>query len=363
MTFPILYHKGKGGGLYSWLVWTEDDAVYTSHGLVGGEMQTSRKVAVGKNIGKANETTPRQQAINEATSLWEFKATRKYSETPEAANEALVLPMLALDIDKVKAPITYPAHIQPKLDGVRCLAVCDEDGAVSLLSRQGKEWVNLEHIQKVLQRAMPKGSMLDGELYVHGETFQTITSWCKKLREETTLLEFHVYDCPMLEFNTTHTWEQRQHNVATLVGAIGHRSVVRVETYVVNSLEEARTRQHMFEEAGYEGAILRLLGGAYQFGYRSRELLKMKEFIDAEYRIVGYKPGIGKNEDTVTWMCETQDGKQFGVAPKGTKQDRTQWLTEADAHVGKLLKVKSFGLTDDGIPRFPVGLGIRAEED
>ena len=44
-------------------------------------------------------------------------------------------------------------------------------------------------------------------------------------------------------------------------------------------------------------------------------------------------------------------------------EERQKTYQEADEHVGKMLKVKFFELTDDGIPRFPVGLGVRLEED
>jgi hypothetical protein len=51
------------------------------------------------------------------------------------------------------------------------------------------------------------------------------------------------------------------------------------------------------------------------------------------------------------------------VAPGGKREIREQMLREAVFHVGKFLKVKHFGFSDDGFPRFPVGLGFRLEED
>jgi len=51
------------------------------------------------------------------------------------------------------------------------------------------------------------------------------------------------------------------------------------------------------------------------------------------------------------------------VVPQGTMEERKAMYDEAEDHIGELLKVKFFELTDDGIPRFPVGLGIRLTED
>ena len=44
-------------------------------------------------------------------------------------------------------------------------------------------------------------------------------------------------------------------------------------------------------------------------------------------------------------------------------EERKATYDTADKHIGEHLKVKFFELTDDGIPRFPVGIGIRLTED
>ena len=54
-----------------------------------------------------------------------------------------IKPMLAHKYNPDKAD--YPAYIQPKLDGVRC--VFTKDGAYS---RTGKEFKNVDHIKKAL---------------------------------------------------------------------------------------------------------------------------------------------------------------------------------------------------------------------
>jgi hypothetical protein len=44
-------------------------------------------------------------------------------------------------------------------------------------------------------------------------------------------------------------------------------------------------------------------------------------------------------------------------------EERKATYDTAGEHIGELLKVKFFELTDDDIPRFPVGIGIRLPED
>ena len=123
MKFPILYHEGKGGAIVQWEIWTERNIIYAKHGQVNGKLQTTPGIVCeGKNIGKSNETTPEKQAIVEAKSMWTNKVERKYSETKEDAQKEVFLPMLAGDFKKRNGKgVTYPADVQPKLDGVRAI--------------------------------------------------------------------------------------------------------------------------------------------------------------------------------------------------------------------------------------------------
>ena len=59
----------------------------------------------------------------------------------------------------------YPAFIQPKLDGVRCLFTAE--GA---FSRTHNQFMNVDHIEKALKPFFAKNptTVLDGELYNHG---------------------------------------------------------------------------------------------------------------------------------------------------------------------------------------------------
>jgi len=97
-------------------------------------------------------------------------------------------------------------------------------------------------------------------------------------------------------------------------------------------------------------------------GHRSADLQKYKEFKDDEYKIVGFKEGDGIEKGCVIWVCETKDKKPFSVRPRGTHEDRAAAFKTASKAVGKKLTVRFQELTEDGIPRFPVGLAIRDYE-
>lgn len=360
MKLPILYHKAKGGDLRQWRVWSKDDAIFTEYGQVGGKLQVSEKQAVAKNVGRSNATTASEQARLEAESLWRFKVERKYSETPEAAQEELMLPMLAHKYEDRKKHVTYPAYIQPKLDGVRCLAKW-EDGDISLISRSGKPYT-MPTVQKQLATWLPKDMILDGELYCHGMSCQTVTSYVKKWKPGSEKIVYHVYDVPVVDGYDTLTWEERLDVQSDSVEESDNVSIV--PSIDVNSYEDMINRYGEFVQDGYEGAILRLSHGLYQWGYRSSELLKVKEFQDSEFKVIGAKDGRGKMKDGIVWICQNDlNNNTFDCTMKITMEQRRQMYASRDNYIGKLLTVRFFDRTDDDKPRFPVGIVFRDEKD
>jgi DNA ligase-1 len=72
-----------------------------------------------------------------------------------------------------------------------------------------------------------------------------------------------------------------------------------------------------FKKAGYEGAIIRQLGIGYEHK-RSSQLLKMKDFLDSEFLVVGVEEGRGKLQGHCgAFACSTQEGKIFSVKMAG----------------------------------------------
>lgn len=371
-TFPTLYYKARTGALHQWRVWADGPFVHTEYGQVEGKKQTSRKKAEATNVGRSNERSEEAQAEFDALSLFTYKKERKYSETPEDAEEELDhLPMLAHEFEKRGKKLQYPVDVQPKLDGVRCLAKI-EDGKVELVSRSGKPW-NVPHIAEMLSRLFPRGNyVLDGELYVRGESLQTITSWVKKLRPETERIQYWIYDVPVWNGEEGLSWGERRSFFEPLIDLLRKTKgeklgpadpIVIVWTGKAETAEEVHERERKFVADGFEGAIVRTGKGLYEWGHRSPDLLKVKSFKDAEYEVVGFQDGVGKMEGAVVWTCKTPEGKHFNVTPKCSMEERREFFWKANRFVGKKLTVRYFTLSDDRIPIFPVGIGFRCEED
>lgn len=362
---PTLYHKGKTGAIVQWDIWTVGDTIFVRHGQVGGKLQLSPKKAKAKNVGRANATTPEQQAIIEAEAMWKNKRDRKYSETPEQAEEILYLPMLAADYKKKKGKgIKFPADGQPKLDGVRATAFWHGD-SIYLATRSGQEWKAPSHIARELEGYLPKEMVLDGEFYLHGVDFESISSWTKKVHPETASLEFHVFDMPLDEDGNNWTWKRRKVLVADFFKDYADKiKMLRpVPVVTLKSHQEVLAYEDECLAKGFEGCMVRNLDAEYLFDHRSNDIQKVKSTVDEEWKIVGFTEGDGRDAGCVIWKCVTKDGLPFDVRPKATLAKRAVWFKEGNKHIGEWLKVRYNNLTLTGKPRFPRSVGFRDEKD
>ena len=355
------------------------------HGLHGGKLQTSRTYVEGKNAGRANATTDEQQAEKEAEAKWKQKRDRS-GYSVEIPTDKPLMPMLAQSHDKHSHKITYPAYIQPKLDGIRCFIHVDGEN-VKLVSRTGKEFKSLGHIADAVRElvfVMGKSGasfILDGELYNHDfkDDFQGLVSAIKRDYpvSNSRLVQFHCYDyvaeCRDFEDRLVEVQKMRSYldpnyhvDLLTEPGFTYPDAIQIVPTYSVDNLDEVVEQNAYWLEAGFEGTMIRNAKGGYQPNKRSPNLQKYKSFIDQEFEIVGAYQNKGKMENQCTFTCVTEDGTEFGVKPKGTEAQREQyWIDfQAGKLTGKMLTVKFFEWTtsENPVPRFPVGLAIRDYE-
>jgi len=340
------------------------------HGLYGGKLQHSRTYVEGKNAGRANATTDEQQAEKEAEAKWKQKRDRSgYSET--IPTDKPMMPMLAQSHEKHGHKISYPAFIQPKLDGIRCFIHVDGDN-VKLVSRTGKEFKSLGHIAdavRVLSDSIGEHEpfILDGELYNHDfkEDFQGLVSAIKRdsPSDNTHLVQFHCYDYVAEGKDFEDRIVELQHMDQWLEDV---DAIQIVPTFGVEDLDEVVEQNSLWLEDGYEGSMIRNAKGGYQPNRRSPDLQKYKSFLDAEFKIVGAYENKGKMEGQCTFTCVTEDGTEFGVKPMGTEAQREQYWADFQAGklTGKMLTVKFFEWTtsENPVPRFPVGVCVRDYE-
>jgi DNA ligase-1 len=367
-----LFGITKNGSTYSWHIYVQDNdgigVINIERGLIDGKKHvTQESILSGKNLGKVNATTPVSQAIFNAESKRNNKLDSGYDYTVEGSHAKfndLLKPMLAQSYDKHKKKLVYPCYTQPKLDGIRCLARRRGD-TVTLYSRKGKVLDLVPHINKALLSLLEDGQCADGELYTYGWDFQKIISAIKKTNENTPGIQYWIYDLPNMD-NRDEPFHERfsydkVHSIVKASGIDG--CLVPVETPIATSEENLMMFEDRYIKRGFEGSMARNKESKYLFGYRSKDLLKVKRFLDDEYKIIGFTHGTSIELECLIFVCETPEGETFSVRPVGTHEERKVMYKNGASYIGKLLTVKYQELSNDKVPRFPVGLHVREDWD
>lgn len=344
MILPKLYKYSKKGALQEWSIEVEGAKYRTHAGQTGGAITTTEWTYVeGKNVGKKNEKSAEEQAAFDAQAKWTKKKDREqYRETPEAAQSSegkFAEPMRAEKYKDYRDEIDFSkgVYVQNKFNGVRCAA------KGKLLSRKGKEFVSCPHIVEALKQFHldnPEIS-LDGELYNYGlrqnlgELLKIVRKSVKitpeLLQRSKEIVEFHVYDVFSESGVVTNLdYDGRLHVLSQIFSKyFGKDSPIKLaETIPVHSHEEIDELMEKAENDGEEGVIVRLGGHPYEFA-RVSHVLKYKNFIDAEFTIVGAIEGRGNLAGMIgAFQMKDDEGREFEATPIGSHDLwREYWRT------------------------------------
>lgn len=355
-----IYKIDSKGKLRFISIFADKDRIIQKSGVEGSNKTVEHiKAVTAKNIGKANETTLEEQAVLEVESFIKDKLTKGYFLTIEETNtQEVILPQLAKDYFKEKHKINFRkdiVFIQPKLDGMRCLAFVKNTGKVELVSRAGKKIENMVHIEKELSM-LGMDIILDGELYVHGEGFQTNMSYVKKYYPgKSERIVFNVYDVV--------DKEKSYYERTKILSSFQMTSVKRLPFNQVINEEEIIEFYTQFIEEGYEGAMVKISNSGYKSNTRTSELLKYKKFIDIQLPILDIIPADQRPDWGIPVFY--WEGAKDAVLKSNTKmthEQRKDLLENKQEYIGKYAEIRFFEYSDKGVPRFPVVVGIRNDK-
>lgn len=380
MKLPTLYKKTNTGALQFWEIevhpcaGTGEDIpseICTNYGQVGTDkVQTTFDViAEGKNAGKKNATTAHQQAIAEAKAKHEKQLKKGYVDSAEKALnnevdeliEGGIVPMLAHKFSEQAHKVKYPAFVQPKLDGIRCIAIV-KDGVATLWSRTRKPITSCPHIVQELEAAFEtQDIILDGELFnlELKSDFEKIVSLVRQEdpSEGHEIVQYHVYDTVNED-----PFKNRYAKLHRLFNLFEFHSLKLVQTEVAKTEEDILNYFEEYRSIGMEGAMVRNIDSIY-VNKRSYDLQKVKEFDDAEYPIVGIEEGRGKLAGAAIFVCKNETGSEFKAKMKGDIAQLKKFFEDHSLWSGKKLTVQYQGLTGkEKVPRFPVGIVVRDYE-
>lgn len=360
----ILYNIGKTGRYIQWSIEIEGSKYRTITGQVGGNLITgSWTTCTGKNPGRANETTPEEQAIKEVKAKIKKKGEEGYvsdlsllADKDPNIQEIVMLAEKWKDFEKdiTDEEILY---VQPKLDGIRSKA-----GDKSMVSRKNKNFSAVPHIINEINLLNLEFS-LDGELYNHDykSDFNTIVSIVKKskptiedLELSEKLMQYHIYDC-MIDGLFSERYEKLQE----IFKKYKFKYLKLVPTYKIKK-SEVNKYHDLFVSLGYEGIIIRR-NAKYEY-FRSRNLLKLKHWIDEEFEIIDVEEGIGNRAGMMGHIILKIGDKSFHANAKGNFDFYKDLWINKNNYIGKKATLKYQNLTPDGIPRFGTVIAIRDYE-
>jgi DNA ligase-1 len=243
-----------------------------------------------------------------------------------------------------KLLFTVRTFVQPKLDGIRAY----EDKL--LFSRTGERIVSCPHLECGFIG-------LDGELYNHKlkEDFNKIISLVRKTKPDSAdlansakLIQYWVYDYP---YNSDLVFSERYKLLQNDFKNFPDTYKL-VPMYEVFCLEDIEKYHEQFLSEGYEGTMIRLDLGGYE-NKRSKQLLKYKNWQDAEFRIIDVLEGKGNRVGCANMLSiHLDDGTCFPTMTGTEEYMKAVWRDRAKI-IGKYATVKFFGYTDDNSLRFP----------
>jgi ATP-dependent DNA ligase len=355
-TFPTLYKYTSKGQIQQWTIIVEEDRFFTEEGIQGGKLTISLpSFCKPKNTGKSNETSAQEQALKEAQAKFQKKLDGGYNVVL-TTEKKFFEPMLAKDIgDYEKLLFTVPTYIQPKMDGLRAISQHN-----TLMSRNGKEFVTCPHLNQNLY-------ILDGELYNHKyrDNFNEIVSLCRKtkptkedLEMSSKEVEYWVYDMPCYPG----VFIERYSKLTEFVRHNNNPMIKLVPTYEVKSLQDIEDHHLEFLEKGFEGSIIRLDLGPYE-NKRSKQLLKKKNWMDAEFKIIDAEEGEGSRVGTIgKFIVDLGNGNTCRSNIKGDFDYLRYIWTNKEKYIGKKCTIKFFGWTPDKSLRFPYVIKIDRDD-
>ena len=288
--------------------------------------------------------------------------------------------MLADDSKKHEKKMTGDVYVEPKLDGVRVITICDVDkDEVRMYSRNGKELNNFPKIQEQFDSMldqMSESMVFDGE--VMSDDFQTLMREIhRKGGAKTDDAILNVFDCLPLDSFKEGGYEG---SLTVRKGMLDEYefgpNISRVEFVRMNLDEDDGQKQFadynkLCIDKGFEGIMVKPMGGVYECK-RSSLWLKVKPFIEVSLKVIDTEEGTGRNAGKLgALIVEGTDMDKFiktNVGSGLTDADRETFWKAKDKLIGQIVEVRADAITqnqdatDTWSLRFPRFLRFRGFE-
>lgn len=428
-----LYKRDARGLPLVW--WANIDEMINENGIKQYRLSYHHGIMIGvisntfsDPIVAKSKKNSYQQALFQLNSLYEKQKKKGYKSADELGlsdgDDAVtfynklnhVLPKYNTDANNCVKPMkcqkfaigkfTYPAMIQPKINGVRCIVMLEDytpttmfddhaintDKGIKRVTMKTKEGLtyNIFHLEQVFKEFYTKlpqyaNIVFDGEVYIRNEKVTSIGGAARNPQNPLhSKLCFVNFDLSIPDMNNKDRddlrikiWNDFEAvrsslyvpSVLLCLNAESHPMFDQFPVIVLNTDETYNDEQSLnymqrYIDCGFEGAVIRDKSAEYQFGSRPQTMMKLKKFEDAEFECYDYKwsgnpeQGVGFS---VVLMCKNDiNNLTFESTVVGTVEERKAILDNPP--IGKMVTIKFYERTKNGIPFHSNVIAIRDYE-
>ena len=286
--------------------------------------------------------------------------------------------MLADDSKKHESKLKGQVFVEPKLDGVRVIAICDtKKDEVVLMSRNGKELVNFPHINTQLYHLLgelDQSWVFDGEIM--SADFQSLMKQIhRKGDAQTDDAVLNLFDCMPLHMfqqgECTEPLTKRKEWLESFQFGPNFQTIESIPFDLDKEYDRFMDYNRLCIDKGYEGIMIKPQNGVYECK-RSSLWLKVKPFIEVSLKVVAVEEGTGRNSGKLGALIVegTDDGKfiRTNVGSGLTDEDRETFWKDTEKLIGQIVEVRADAVTqnqdavDEYSLRFPRFLRFRGFE-
>lgn len=376
--------------------WNDSEHAYTIIRTTGQYNKTQTiQPTIFVRKGKVNRTVTEQTRLQYDHLLKEYedkgykkldKSYDLYSESElseivgehKTSKDGLLKPMLAKQASKVTNKKIFDKEwlASRKIDGVRSLFYFDGK-EVRTKSRGGEHYdYSTGHLREhpVLIEIFKKYPtlVLDCELYKHGKSLQQCSGAARleKNAYDCDWLEMYCYDCVFLDninmiakdrikfllnlakeynlgFDPKKVWKQNE---------LQFQMVPHIK---VSSWDNIRKLHDQYVLDDWEGVVIRDPNKPYKPAGRTNSMIKVKDYIDETFKVIGYELGLRGAQD-MCFICQLKDGRTFKASPMGTIETKNEYVKNFnEKYKDRLGDCKYFTYSDGGIPCQPHFIGFR----
>lgn len=292
----------------------------------------------------------------------------------------------SVDLEKIESDFI----ITEKLDGMRCVMIKQGD-SINFYSRQGQA---IEGLTEIIEDAktLPDG-VYDGELLAEGDFVESkdqykATMKRARIKGDKTELKLMCFDYiksidDFLNGECKTAFKKRKEQLYNILRTTPEGSQIENDFFIdLDVCNKIKYLDNLYEGSdvseisscfetvvtfGGEGLMINIANAPYKTK-RVKDLLKYKEFYNADLRVTGVYEGTGANVGKLGGIYVNYKGFTDKVGSGFDKEERELYFSNPELIVGKIVDIQYFeettNQTDDEISmRFATYKGIREDKD